>query len=59
MRPVIFTQDEANYILNAIDQRIQKSDDGIVDARIAVDIVAKLQEALKPTVPVGDKSATD
>lgn len=55
MQPIIFTRDEANYILSAIDQRIQKSDDGVVAAHIGVDIVEKLREALEPTVPVGEK----
>ncbi len=55
MRPVVFTRDEANYILSAIDQRIEKSADGVVAAAIGVAIVEKLREALEPAAAVGEK----
>lgn len=59
MNPITLTPEEATYILNAIDMRIQKSEEGIAAARIGLTIVEKLQQALQPPAPSEEDTGGD
>ena len=60
MRPIIFTQEETNYLVSSIDMRMRKAEEGLAEAQIGLGAVRKFQEAIEPSTtltPVPDSSA--